>query len=184
LFSRAAKGAALGQYPAIDLKTAREAAGRAKDKVEQGQTKRRKESRQGCSSRPGKRSNRDRRRTVHLSLCQTAIAAREVERLIEKEIVNSWRGRRLSEIRRPDIHDLLDSIVERGSPVTANRTFSWFRRMCAWAIERGLIEVNPCLGIKRCCCGLGELYAGFMRLLILTGARLSEVSEMRVKNLT
>ncbi len=47
----------------------------------------------------------------------------ELQRLLEKEIVGPWRGRRLSEIGKADIHQLLDVIVERGSPVAANRTF-------------------------------------------------------------
>ena len=47
-----------------------------------------------------------------------------------------------------DIHDLLDGIVTRGSPVTANRMLAWLRRMCSWAVERGIIEVSPCVGIR------------------------------------
>jgi site-specific recombinase XerD len=77
-----------------------------------------------------------------------ASTAREVERILVREIVQPWRGRRLSQIGRANIHELLDDIVERGSPVTANRALSWLRRTCSWAIERGLIDANPCAGIK------------------------------------
>ena len=125
--------------------------------------------------------------------------ASEIERLLEKEVVAPWRGRRLSQIGRADIHDLLDGIVARGSPVTANRTLAWLRRMCAWAIERGLIEVSPCAGIRtpaaetsrdrvlsddelkavwQAADTLETPYNAFVKLLILTGARRSEVAGM------
>jgi integrase len=71
--------------------------------------------------------------------------------------------------------------------------------MCAWAIERGLIEVSPCAGIRAPAAetsrdrvlsddelkavwlaadGLAAPYNAFVKLLILTGARRSEVAGM------
>ena len=38
---------------------------------------------------------------------------RETERILNREIVEPWRGRRLSAIKRADVHDLLDKIVDR-----------------------------------------------------------------------
>ena len=77
-----------------------------------------------------------------------ASTAHDVERILVREVVAPWRGRRLSAVGRADIHELLDDIVARGSPVSANRALSWLRRMCGLAVERGLIEANPCTGIK------------------------------------
>jgi hypothetical protein len=54
---------------------------------------------------------------------------------------------------------MLDGIVARGSPVTANRVLAWFRRMCAWAIERGLVEALPCAGIRAPAAETSELEA-------------------------
>ncbi len=124
----------------------------------------------------------------------------ELERLLEKEIVGPWGGRRLSEIGKSDIHELLDGIVERGSPVVANRTLSWFRRLCSWAVERGILTANPCTSIKapaaetardrvlsddeiaavwRAACELEQPYDAFIKLLLLTGARRGEIAGMR-----
>src|ERR1700730_10695522 len=104
----------------------------------------------------------------------------------------------------PDIHGLLDDIGASGSPVSANRALSWLRRMCGWAVERGLIEANPCTGIKapaaetardrvlsddelkavwEAADALEPVYAGFIKLLVLTGQRLREVSEMEWKEI-
>jgi integrase len=130
--------------------------------------------------------------------------AHEVERLLDKEIVGPWSGRRLSQIGRAEIHELLDNIVDRGSPITANRTLAWLRRLFSWAIERGLMEANPCSGIRapaaetardrvlsdeelkavwQAAGALGHPYSTFVMLLILTGARRNEVAEMTWREL-
>jgi integrase len=197
----------IGSCPAIDLKTARELAREALRKVAAGADP--------CTEKKAAKAAKAAARIpVGLDLIETVTSrfvaqhakrklkpatAREIERLLEKEVVAPWRGRRLSQITRADVHDLLDGIVGRGSPVTANRTLAWLRRMCAWAIERGLIEVSPCAGIRapaaetsrdrilsdaelaavwRAAEGLETPYNGFIKLLILTGARRSEVAEM------
>jgi integrase len=125
---------------------------------------------------------------------------REVDRILTKEIIPAFRGRRLSGIKRPDIIELLDGIVDRGAPVFANRTLSWFKGLCNFAMARGLIETSPCAGIKPPggretprdrVLSDGELaaiwraaeafewpYRGFVQLLILTGQRRNEVSEL------
>jgi integrase len=137
---------------------------------------------------------------IYAGRCLKSSTAREVERLLNREVATPWRGRRLSEIRRADVHDVLDAIVARGSPVAANRSFAWLRRLFAWAVERGIVETSPCVGIRapaaetsrervlsddeiaavwRAADALGEPYGAFVKLLILTGARRSEVAGMR-----
>jgi integrase len=197
----------LGAYPAIGLKEARARAAAASVQVTDGSDP--------AAEKAAKRAAKAAETTNALDLVET-VAGRfiaqyvrrnlkastilEVERLLNKEILPAWRGQRLSQIGRADIHNLLDGAVERGSPVTANRTLSWFRRMCSWAIERGLIDINPCLGIKAPAAetsrdrvlsdaelkavwlaagALEQPYAAFVKLLILTGQRRNEVAGMR-----
>jgi hypothetical protein len=66
--------------------------------------------------------------------------AHEAERIAGKEIISSMEGRRLSGIQKTDIHNLLDSIADRPAPVLADKVFKTFRRMCGWAVERGIID--------------------------------------------
>ena len=40
-------------------------------------------------------------------------------------------------------------MIDRGAPVGANRVFAQLRKMCSWAVERGIIQLNPCQGITR-----------------------------------
>jgi Arm DNA-binding domain len=142
----------IGPCPAIDLKTAHELAREALRKVSGG----------GDLCTEKKAAKAAALVPTGLDLIETVTSrfvaqakrklkpatAAEIERLLEREVVAPWRGRRLSQIGRADVHDVLDGVVARGSPVTANRTLAWLRRMCSWAIERGVIEVSPRAGIR------------------------------------
>ena len=141
----------IGSYPAIGLREARAAAIEAKCKVEQGKDPSAEKKASRAVAPPASDLIEDvaAQFVSHYARRQLkASTAYEVERILAKDIVGPWHGRRLSQIRRPDIHDLLDEIIKRGSPVAANRTLSWLRRMCGWAVERELIETSPCAGIR------------------------------------
>lgn len=71
----------------------------------------------------------------------------EDERIINRELLPEWKNRKAGEIRRPDVIDLLDHIVERGSPVQANRTKALISKIFNFGIRRGLVEANPAYGI-------------------------------------
>ncbi len=74
--------------------------------------------------------------------------AAETERLLAKEIIPAIGKKHLGEVRKSDVHDMLDSIVDRGAPIVANRTLAVFRRLCNWAVERGIVAASPCDKIK------------------------------------
>ncbi len=133
--------------------------------------------------------------------CKTTLRTwGETERLLNKEIVGRWKGRRLADIGATDVITLLDNIVDRGSPIAANRTLAAFRRMCHWAVGRKLIGVSPCAGIEApspersrdrvltddelravwlASEGLGWPFQPIVRLLLLTGQRRDEIASMR-----
>jgi integrase len=198
----------LGQYPAIDLKTARKRAWEARDKVAEGKDPgAEKKAAKAAASIPANDlvdAVADRFLAQYVKRNLKPSTCREVNRILNKVVVPAWEGRRLSEVRRPDVHDLLDEIVARGSPIAANRTLSWFRRMCAWAIERGIIETSPCDKVKapstetsrdrvlsdgelaavwRAAGALEPPYGAFVGLLVLTGARRNEVAGMTWREL-
>ena len=43
---------------------------------------------------------------------------KETQRLLRKDVIAAWQGRRLSEIGRADVHRMLDKMVDRGAAVT------------------------------------------------------------------
>ena len=125
---------------------------------------------------------------------------KETERLLKREVVDPWKGRRLSSIKRPDVYALLDGIIDRGAPSTARHAFAALRVLCGFAVARGLIEKNPCEGVTpppaaaardrvlsdeevrlawRAFERVGWPFGPFAKLLLLTGARRSEVAGMR-----
>jgi integrase len=127
------------------------------------------------------------------------VTRREVARIMNGEIVPAWRGRRLSQISKGDIHTLLDGIIDRGAPVFANRVLTWLKGLCNWAIGRGILEASPCAGIRpptaetprdrvladaefaslwQATESLDPAYAAFVQLLVLTGQRRAEVARL------
>ena len=129
-----------------------------------------------------------------------ALWARETERLLKVEVIPKLGAERLGVLSRADVHALLDGIVDRGSPYTANRKLAVLRRMCNWAVERGIIANSPVEKIKpqgveaardrvlsndevrlvwRAFHSVGWPFGYIAKLLLLTGARHDEIAESR-----
>jgi integrase len=75
-------------------------------------------------------------------------SADEDERLLRKDVLPAWGHRKAKEITRRDVIALLDSIVERGAPIAANRLFAAVRKMFNWALSRDLVPASPCVAVK------------------------------------
>ncbi len=124
----------------------------------------------------------------------------ETKRLLDREFISKWGKRNIREIKKHDVTAVLDSIVNRGHPIAANRAYATVRKLFNWAVERGNLEISPCQGLKAPSKfnkrdrvlnddELNKIWAGankmaypfgkIVQLLILTGQRLGEVSAMR-----
>jgi integrase len=75
-------------------------------------------------------------------------SAAEDERILRKDVIPSWGRRKAKDIARRDVTALLDGIVDRGSPIAANRTLAVIRRMFGWALSRDIVPVSPCVAVK------------------------------------
>jgi integrase len=116
------------------------------------------------------------------------------------EVLAKWKGRSIHAIKRADVIELLDGIVDRGSPITANRVLAAVRKMFAWAASRDMIGASPCVGVKppasetardrvltddelrtiwQACDKIGWPFGPMVKLLMLTAQRRDEVAEMR-----
>jgi len=67
---------------------------------------------------------------------------REDARVIRTELA-AWKDLPVTSIRRADVRALLEAVVERGSPVTANRLLALVRKMLNIAIDLEWIDANP-----------------------------------------
>ena len=63
-------------------------------------------------------------------------------------LVTRWGNRKVKDITRRDVRELLDEIAAR-APIMANRTLALVRKMFNFAIERDWLEANPCHMVKR-----------------------------------
>ena len=127
-------------------------------------------------------------------------SADEIQRVLEREIGKTWRGRPVASITKPDIHHVLDAIMDRGSSVIANRTLAHLKTMFNWAKSRGIITQSPADNIEKPGeevarerapddTELAEIWHAArklewpfepaIKLLILTGQRREEVGQMR-----
>jgi len=72
----------------------------------------------------------------------------EDDRILEKDILPKWRYRKAKNIKRKDVLDILDEVVNRGAAIQANRTFGIIRKMFNFAVSRDIIPYSPCAGIS------------------------------------
>lgn len=122
------------------------------------------------------------------------------ETMLEKEVIPYWGRKKIHEIRRKDVNDLLDRVVDQGKPIKANRLFAVIRKLFKWALGRDYIQVSPCYGVEapsrenqrdrvlsereirlvwRSCDGITPVMSDVLRLLLLTAQRRGEVLSMR-----
>jgi len=120
--------------------------------------------------------------------------------LLEREFVRAWAQRPVESITRKQIDNVLQGIVQRGSPSAANHALAAVRGMLNWAVDRHYLKASPCQGVKPpsklrsrdrvlakdelvrvwlAADKMGWPYGFIVRLLILTGQRRSEVTGMR-----
>lgn len=133
----------------------------------------------------------------HVEVKNRASSAAENRRLIENEIRPRWKGRQIETITRRDVVTLLDALVDRGAPVTANRVHALVRKLFNWAMERGLVHASPMTNLKAPTAevsrdrvlsddeirlawlaseAIGWPFGPFVQLLLLTGQRRDEVA--------
>jgi integrase len=70
------------------------------------------------------------------------------ERALNTDVIPTWGKIKAKDIRRRDIVLLLEGVVKRGSPVMANRLRALLHKMFTFAVDREIIESNPCAGVK------------------------------------
>lgn len=189
------KRLSLGTYPAMSLAEAREAWRKAKEARDAGKdpaAERKRET--GATDFEGvlaewlKRDQAGNR------------SHKAVKRLIDKDATPAWGGRLIGDIGRRDILDVIDSVVDRGSPVTARRLHAHLHRLFKWSVGRGIIESNPMADMPKpgnetkrervlsdaelkavwnAATEIGWPFGPVVQLLILTGARRQEIGGLR-----
>lgn len=72
---------------------------------------------------------------------------REDQRMIDRELMPGWRHVKVHAIGRREVRMLVEKLVARDAPIQANRLFALVRKMFNFAIQREVVEINPCAGL-------------------------------------
>lgn len=72
----------------------------------------------------------------------------EDKRILEHDALKVWGTRRAEDISKRDVVLLLERIIERGSPGSANNNFKIIRKMFNYAVEKDILKISPCIGVK------------------------------------
>jgi integrase len=136
----------------------------------------------------------------HVKRHNKARTAEETERQLNLHVLPRWKRLKVDTITRRDVIDLLEDIVEAGTPSAANHTLAAIRKMFNWALERDLLAASPCAGVKapakqnerdrvlsddELCAiwfaadRLNGAFGALVKLLMLTGTRRNEAAGMR-----
>jgi integrase len=120
--------------------------------------------------------------------------------LLDNHVLPRWRGRDINTIKRRDVIELLDGVVDKGAPVAANRVLAAVSALFSWALQRDLIEQSPTARlampsaerkrertlaadeIRAVWAAAGELaypFGCFFQMALITGQRRTEVAGMR-----
>jgi integrase len=127
-------------------------------------------------------------------------SAKLVEARFKNYVLPAWHGRLITDIDKRAALDLIEGIHDGGKPILANRIHAHLNRLFRWCVGRDIIEKNPLaqterpaeetsrdrvlsdaelLKIWEAADTLHPTYRDAFKLLILTGARKQEISELR-----
>ena len=73
----------------------------------------------------------------------------EVKRILDKEVLPVWGQRRIGEIGRHEVMELIDGIVDRGAVTQARRCHARLHRLFRWAAQRGTIGASPMVDLPK-----------------------------------
>lgn len=192
----------IGRYPLLGLAEARDAARAALAQVSEGTDPAgvRKAEKAAKNEEP---KDRDLVRTIaadfikrHASKNRTA---GETQRQFDREILPAWGDRKITDITRRDVIELLDRIADRGAAVMANRVLATCRKFGNWCVARDIIPASFAAGVKpvtretsrerilsddelrwfwKASEQLGEPFGPLFRMLLITAQRREEVGAM------
>lgn len=188
----------LGTYPGVSLADARDLAREALTKVEKGidPADAKKASRISAGTSVGDVTADFIERYAKRRTKQW----KESKRILDREVVAKWGTRPVDKITRRDVQDLVEGIIDRGSPVMAKQTLAAVRKCLGWAVDEGYIDFNPAGGVKAAVKvperervltdqEITKVWAGFdtlgypfgplFKLMLITAQREGEVAGMR-----
>jgi integrase len=131
--------------------------------------------------------------------CTRLARGAEIERLVRRELMPQLGNRRLAELRRRDLNEIANAIVESGRPAAAHKVREIGKRITSWADNEELIDRDPFEGgsnpvrreerarvlsapeiaaLWQAWETMGAPMGAFMRFALVTGQRRTEIATM------
>ena len=126
-------------------------------------------------------------------------SAREISRLLRREVIPSWGRRSIHEIGKRQVIELVTEVSGRGTPSAANKLLKVVKAFFGWCVGRAILDASPANGlvaparerprdrvldddelvlIIRAARQIDGAYGGIVELLALTGQRREEVAQL------
>lgn len=203
----------LGDYPSIGLADARQKGREYRAMIDRGIDPRahekaeteRREAEAAAAKVAAKRVEKNTLARVAADFVQHCERAgqrrwQERERQLRVYVPAEWSDRRIEEITRGEVRELLATLERERGPVQANRVVQTLRAMFNWARREGRCDANPAAELRsaikeasrdrvlsdaelaavwRATNALGTPFGPYIRFLALTGQRRSEAATMR-----
>ena len=143
----------IGRFPIFDLGEARAKAREALQAVAAGRdpAHEKQEARRAVPAEAGRDLMSTQYESFlarHVKVNCKARTAVDFEQRWRKHVLPRWGNKRVQEITRRDVVELLDGIVDAGLPIAANRTLTGLKTFFSWLIDRSVLEVSPCARVK------------------------------------
>jgi site-specific recombinase XerD len=68
-------------------------------------------------------------------------------RRVDRFVLKSWRHRRVKDITRADVDQLVSPVAIR-TPYEAAHLLALVRKMFSFALDKGIVDVHPCLRMR------------------------------------
>ncbi|MER8809277.1 tyrosine-type recombinase/integrase [Mesorhizobium australicum] len=88
-------------------------------------------------------------RHIKQDAARTISSWQNVERVLRLHVVPHLGDRPMADIRRADVHEIIDNLVAVGKIGTAREVRKQLNRIFNWAADREIISLNPLSGLKR-----------------------------------
>jgi integrase len=126
-------------------------------------------------------------------------SAREISRLLCRELIPCWGMRSVHEIGKRDVIELVTEVAARGTPSAANKLLKVVKTFFGWCVGRAILDLSPAAQVRsparesardrvldddelarilRAARQVNGPYAGIVELLALTGQRREEVAQV------
>src|SRR5262245_55103848 len=126
-------------------------------------------------------------------------SAREISRLLRRELIPKWGMRTVHEIGKRQVIELVSEVIVRGAPSAANKLLKVVKTFFGWCVGRAILDISPTQGLTaparekardrvldddelariiRAARQINGPYGGIVELLALTGQRREEVAQL------